>query len=127
MATEENIDELLRGRDVVIDCLDNADSKLLCARAARRAGVPFIHGAISGWCIRVHAVLPGDESMEWLCTPGSGMEARSGSLPFAAAACACMEAAEAVKLLLGIGEHTGSRIIEADLLTMRFDEVELEV
>ena len=60
-----------------------------------------------------------------LILSGGGMEKLLGNLSFTAAACASLEAAEAVKLLLGIGEHTGGRLIEADLLTMRFDEVEL--
>ncbi len=125
MAEGGNIDGLVRGQDIVIDCLDNPEGKLLCARAAQNAGVPFVHGAIAGWSLRVHSVLPGDEIMELLCASGGGMEKLLGNLSFTAAACASLEAAEAVKLLLGIGEHTGGRLIEADLLTMRFDEVEL--
>ena len=123
MVTEENAAELMRGRDVVVDCLDNPEAKLLCARAARAAGVPFIHGAIAGWSLRVHTVLPGDDAMEWLCASGGGMEGLMGNLSFTAAACAALEAAEAVKLLLGIGEHTAGRLLEADLLTMDFAEI----
>ena len=123
MVTEENAAELMRGRDAVVDCLDNPEAKLLCARAARTAGAPFIHGAIAGWSLRVHTVLPGDDAMEWLCASGGGMEGLMGNLSFTAAACAALEAAEAVKLLLGIGEHTAGRLLEADLLTVDFAEI----
>ena len=126
MVSEENIHSLIRGRDVVIDCLDDPKVKLLCAKTTQREGVPFIHGAISGWCFRVHTMLPGDGIMELLCASGEGMERRMGCLPFTVAACACLQAAEAVKLLLGIGENTANRLIEADLLNMRFDEIFLQ-
>ena len=125
MVTEENAAELVEGKDVVVDCLDHPRAKLLCARAAQAAGVPFVHGAIGGWGIRVHTVLPGDEAMEWLCASGGGMEELTGNLSFTAAACAALEAAEAVKLLLGTGEHTSGRLIEADLLTLRFEDIPL--
>ena len=123
--TEENAEGLMRGRDAVIDCLDHPGAKLLCARAAGAAGVPFIHGAIAGWSLRVHTVLPGDDAMEWLCASGGGTEGLTGNLSFTAAACAALEAAEAVKLLLGMDGLTAGRLIEADLLTMRFEEIGL--
>lgn len=125
MVTEENAEDLMRGKNAVVDCLDSPRAKLICARAAQAAGVPFVHGAIAGWSVRVHTVLPGDRTMEWLCASSGGVEALTGNLPFTAAACAALVAAEAVKLLLGIGEHSAGRLIEADLLTMRFDEIEL--
>ena len=125
MVTAENAEALMRGRDAVVDCLDSPEAKLLCAGAARAAGVPFVHGAIAGWTLRVHTVLPGDDVMEWLCASGGGMEKLTGNLSFTAAACAALEAAETVKLLLGIGKHTAGRLVEADLLTMDFEEIGL--
>ena len=125
LASEDNINDLANGKDVIIDCLDNPGSKLACAKASQRLGIPFVHGAISGWCVRVHTVLPGDEIMELLCSSGGGTEKLLGNLSFTASACACLEAAEAVKLILGIGETTADRLIEMDLLTMHFDEIDI--
>ena len=124
--TEENVGALLSGRHAAVDCLDNPESRLLCARAAQLAGIPFVHGAISGWSLRVHTLLPGDGIMELLCAPGAGAEKLQGNLPFTASVCAGMLAAETVKLLLGRGRSSSRCLIEADLHELRFDEIGLE-
>lgn len=123
--TEENAAETVRKADAVADCLDDPAAKLICARAASEAGVPFVHGAISGWCARVHTVMPGDDIMEALCGGGGGTEKFLGNLSFTASACACLEAAEIVKLLLGTGGDTRGALVEADLLTMAFERIPL--
>ena len=126
MATEANINALMGGAQLVIDCLDDPDARLLAARAAARAGIPFLHGAVSGWCLRVYTLLPGDGLLEFLCgRSGRGTEAFSGALPFTAAVCASLEAAEAVKQLLGMGRSGAGRLLEWDLLELRFEEIDL--
>jgi molybdopterin/thiamine biosynthesis adenylyltransferase len=42
-----NAKELLAGCELAVDCFDNADSRLVLSEAARAAGVPLVHGALS--------------------------------------------------------------------------------
>lgn len=126
MFTPENADDLVAGQNVVVDALDNAEAKLLAAKTAGVWGVPFVHGAISGWCARVYTVMPGDTTMEMFCNGSAGgTEKTQGNLPFTAAYCAALEGAEVVKLLLKRGQTAAGRIVEADLYAQTFDVIEM--
>lgn len=123
----DNADTLIANHHLVVDALDNAESRLLLFRAAQRAGLPMIHGAIAGWCLRVAAVFPEDTVLPalWENSGNRGMESASGNLCFTAACAAAFEAAEAVKLLLGRGNHLRRAMLEIDLLNGTLDRIEL--
>ena len=45
--TADNVEQLLGGADLVLDCLDNGASREVVQKYVRREGVPCLHGAIS--------------------------------------------------------------------------------
>lgn len=45
--TSDNVETLLTGTDLVIDCLDNAVSRQLIQDCVRRNGIPCVHGALA--------------------------------------------------------------------------------
>ncbi|HZI10603.1 MAG TPA: ThiF family adenylyltransferase [Myxococcus sp.] len=45
--TRDNVEALCGGADLLVDCFDNQDSRLLLSEYARRAGKPLVHGAVS--------------------------------------------------------------------------------
>lgn len=45
--TRDNVEALCRGGDLLVDCFDNQDSRLLLSEYARKAGKPLVHGAVS--------------------------------------------------------------------------------
>ena len=135
--TEENSDSLLEGHDVVVDALDNIDSRALLLRTCERAAIPLVHGAIEGWTGRVSVIYPGDSSA-FLCFGKSsgeksdgdisdkGIELPTGNLGFTAACTASIQTSETVKCLLSKGQLCRNRTIEIDLLEGRIETVELE-
>ncbi len=120
---EENVSEFVSGQDVVIDALDNKDSRSILMDGAAKAGIPLVHGAIAGWTGRVSVLYSGDESAQIILSGSgsSGLEKLSGNLSFTAALVASFQAAETVKILIGRGNTEGSRIIEIDLLNDNFE------
>ena len=64
--TEENADALLRDCDIVMDALDNIPGRRLLSAACRKAGLPLVYGAISGWVAQWALSLPGDKLVEKL-------------------------------------------------------------
>jgi len=52
MLTRENVDVLLKGSDLVIDCLDNAEARTIiqnyCRESSGYNSIPCLHGALDG-------------------------------------------------------------------------------
>lgn len=117
---EGNADELVRGRDLALDALDNVPARLVLEDACAREGVPIVHGAIRGWTAQVAVVPPGSGALRRLYGRAAS-PAEKTSLPFTPAFCAAVQAAEAVKLLCGRPPALEGKLLLADLRRMEWD------
>ncbi|MBQ8831171.1 MAG: HesA/MoeB/ThiF family protein [Oscillospiraceae bacterium] len=123
--TEENAAELISGHDLVIDALDNGNARHILAKEAKKQGIPMVSGGISGWAGRVFVLMPEDEIPDYLWLGPAGT--MRGNLGFTAACCASVQAAEAVKVLIGRGEILHGRMLEFDLKTSEFEDIPLDL
>lgn len=117
---EGNADDLVRGRDLVLDALDNIPARLALEDACARQGVIIVHGAIQGWSAQVTVVPPGSGALRRLYGRAVA-PAEKTSLPFTPAFCAAIQAAEAVKLLCGRPSALEGKLLLADLRRMDWD------
>ena len=119
--TEENALELINGCDVVMDALDNVDGRRILAAACKKAGVPFIYGAISGWVAQAAISMPGDDLIEKLY-PEDVVVRDKSVLSFTPSLCASMQASLCIKLLTGRPVETGT-IYYFDLLNQEYETI----
>lgn len=120
----ENTPALLRGCDLALDALDSVSARLTLAGACAAAGIPLIHGAVSGLCAQAATVLPGSGLLGrvYAGTP----DAPPGSvLSPAPALCAAVQASEAIRLLCGRAPALAGRLLWVDLDSMDFRMLEL--
>ncbi len=104
---------LVTESDVVVDALDNPDTKLKLAAACQSRSLPFVHGAVAG----MDGQLAVNATLEHLYPDGThGAEDAAGNLPFTVAYVAAMQAAETVKLILGMGAPLTGQVLITDLL-----------
>jgi len=122
--TEGNVDEMIMGHDIVVDALDNGKTRLLLAAATRKAGIPFVSGAIGGWYGRVIVLFPGD-NVDFLWQ-GEAAPASLGNPCCTAAHVASIQAAETIKVLLDRQGIIRGKLLEIDLLNARWEEVPLD-
>ena len=131
--SEDNAEEILcdRSYDFVLDCTDNFPAKFLINDACVRLHKPFSHAGITGFSGQIMTVLPG-ESPCYRCifedVPEEGTVPTSreiGVLGAAVGVMGSLQAVEAVKYILGIGDLLVGRLLIYDALTMKFREVEL--
>ncbi len=118
LISEENADELVRGKDLVIDALDNVETRLLLEEACARQGVILIHGAVSGWSMQAALVMPGEGTLHRLYGTAGPLPGKPSVLPFTPAFCAAVEAAEAVRVLCGREPELKGKLLLADLREM---------
>ncbi|MBR3181733.1 MAG: HesA/MoeB/ThiF family protein [Eggerthellaceae bacterium] len=124
---EHNAADLLAGVDCVVDCLDNLMGRFWAAHACQELGTPIVYGAIAGWFGQVCTVYPGDISFVDVYGDPSGesQHKKLGNLPFTAYAVAAIQAAEAIKVVLGKPGQIRNRLLMIDLLDGSADEMEL--
>lgn len=120
---DDNADELISGCDLVLDALDNIESRRILAGHCEKLGIPLVFGAISGWAAQCALSMPGDRLIEKLYP--EGVELRDKSvLAFTPGLCAAMQCAIAVAYLSG-REVKSSVINYFDLLDMEFETIDM--
>ena len=119
----ENAAELVTGKDLVLDGLDNAADRLLLEDACAQAGVTLVHGAIHGWMAQVAVVPPGGAMLHRLYT-ADAVAADKACLVFTPALCAAVQVAEAAKLLTGREPSLAGKLLMIDLRTMDSTAIE---
>lgn len=123
--TPENIDEMIREYDFIVDAVDNFPVKFLINDACVIAGKPFCHGGILGFKGQVMTYVPGRGPcyrciFEEIPEPGSVQNCRqTGVMGPAVGVIGCIQALEAVKYLLDAGELLTGEMYIFDGLTMK--------
>ena len=128
-----NVEALLRDHDVVIDGADNFPTRYLLDAACRRLKIPLVYGAVHRFTGQVSVFDPRrDDSPCYRCLfpePPSAAEApncsEAGVLGVLPGVIGLLQATEAMKLVLGIGESLVGRLLCYDALAARFRELRL--
>jgi molybdopterin/thiamine biosynthesis adenylyltransferase len=103
--TAESLGGLLRGVNLVIDCLDEMETRFILNQGCVKADIPLIHGGIEGMIGEITTIIPGQTPC-FACVFPQGVEVRK---PFPVFGCtpalvASLQVMEAIKLLAGFGE-----------------------
>jgi adenylyltransferase/sulfurtransferase len=121
--TDENAAEWVAGHDVIIDALDNLATRYVLNKAAQELGIAFIHGAVNGFEGRALTVIPGQSACLRCIHRGTVPE--TGKFPVIGvtpAIIGVIQATEAIKYLIGIGELLTDRLIIYDGLKFKWNE-----
>lgn len=126
---EGNRLDIIAGSQVVVDCLDNIPDRFMLQAATRQAGIVLVSAAVAGLCGQVTTVFPEDKGLELIFGPPriamqspKGIETEQGCLPQAVSLIAAIEAAEAIKVLLGqTGQLLRNKLLFVDLSRNSFD------
>jgi molybdopterin/thiamine biosynthesis adenylyltransferase len=86
----------------VVDCLDDIQARRDLAMLCGQRSIPLVHGAVSGWYGQVGVQLPGGDLIERLYPQRMVTGEPPSVLSFTVAIIASLQAAETVKLLLGL-------------------------
>lgn len=128
----ENIVDIIDGYDLVIDCTDNYKARYLINDAAYLCDIPVVFGAIyqfegqvtifnynGGPCYRCAFPAPPPAGLVPTCAEGGAISPLPGII-------GSIQANEALKLIIGIGEPLSGKILSVDSLYLRFRLLELK-
>lgn len=119
---KSNAEMLSNGRHCIVDCSDNLDTRFLINETCVKLGIPFVFGAVfryegqisvfdskKGPCFRcMYPVIPDNKNL-----PDPAANGLLGTVP---GVIGMMQAAEVLKLLLGIGEVLVGKLLLYDAL-----------
>jgi sulfur-carrier protein adenylyltransferase/sulfurtransferase len=129
--TSENAREIVRAYDVVLDGTDNFPTRYLVNDACILEGKPNVYGSILRWEGQASVFCaPGGPCYRCLFAepPPPGLVpscAEAGVLGVLPGIVGCIQALEAVKLVLGTGESLVGRLLLFDALRLSFREMRL--
>lgn len=129
----DNVEDLLRGHDVIVDGADNFPTRYLLSAASLRLGTPLVYGAVHRFSGQVSVFDPRRaDSPCYRCLfpfPPSAAEApncsEAGVLGVLPGLVGLLQASETLKLLLGIGSPLVGRLLCHDALAGTFRELRL--
>ncbi|MGB9786819.1 MAG: HesA/MoeB/ThiF family protein [Infirmifilum uzonense] len=122
IATLEDALELVKKADVVVDCLDNWDTRFLLNEACVKLGKPLVHAAVRGFYGQLMVVVPGKGPCLRCVFPEGLKEERP--IPIAgptAGVLGSFEALETLKILTGTGEPPVGKLFLFDGTREGFD------
>ncbi|MEO5596060.1 MAG: molybdopterin-synthase adenylyltransferase MoeB [Lysobacteraceae bacterium] len=133
--TSDNVEALLEGADVVIDGADNFAARYLLNDACVKLGKPLVYGAVHRFEGQVSVFDAGRQRGLLPCyrclfpqppppdaAPNCSEAGVLGVLP---GVIGLLQATEAIKLILEIGQSLAGRLLQFDALAMRFRETRL--
>ena len=111
---------------IIVDCLDNFETRLLLNEFSVRNGIPMVHGGVSGFQGQVTFINPPVTACLACFLPS---RIRKEKVPVAGA-CAgvigTLQATEVLKHLTGLGETLRNRLLVWDGQEMRFSMITLK-
>jgi adenylyltransferase/sulfurtransferase len=125
--TSKNVDEAIKGMDVVISCVDNIPLRMILNRACVLSGTPLVEGAISGFYGFVLVIKDGSPCLNCIGYEKSIIETPVPVLGTTAGVCGTLQANECIKILTGAGECITGRMLTYDGLEGGFEDVAIKV
>ncbi|MDI6884650.1 MAG: HesA/MoeB/ThiF family protein [Hadesarchaea archaeon] len=125
--TPENVNQLIKGADVVVDGMDNYPIRYLLNEACVRARIPFVHGAVEGLMGQLMTIVPGKGPCLRCLVPQE--PPKKPIFPVLGATpgvIGCLQAMETIKLITGVGEPLVGRLLIFNGMDMTFDEMKVK-
>lgn len=124
--SEENIEEIIDNADVVVDALDNWDTRFTVNKVCVEKGIPFVHAGIYGLSGQATTIIPGKGPCLRCIIPGNPKDA--GVFPVVGATSglfAMIEVMEVFKLIIGFGETLAGKILVLNGEDMSFNKFDV--
>lgn len=122
---ENNYQDIVKDYDLIMDCFDSFKSKFLLNKIAVQTGKTLVHGGVTEFYGQVTTIIPGKTACLNCILPEEDKYFVKGVLSPAVATIASIEAMEAVKVILNLGERLENRLLSYDGLNMKFKTINI--
>src|SRR5262245_44815455 len=126
--SSENVLDIIKDYDVIVDGADNFPTRYLLNDAALKLGKPIVHGSIYRFEGQVTSFIPGQGCYRCMypSPPPPDMAPscqEAGVLGVLCGVIGSLQTTEAIKIALGIGKPLSDRLLQFDALNLEFREL----
>ncbi len=125
MLTESNLETLVPECDIIVDALDNLETRHILNRLAIKRKIPLIHGAVTGYDGQVTTIVPGKTPCFYCIFPRISKKEVFPILGATPGIIGSIQANEAIKFLTGQGKLLEGRLLFWSGLSGNFSEISL--
>ena len=123
--TLENIGELVGDADIIVDCLDNLETRYVLNEHAVAKRLPFVHAGIDGFSGQLTFFHPPDTPCFRCITPEAPPQEIVPVIGTTPGIIGCLEANEVLKYLAGIGSTLQNILMIWNGLETEFYKIEI--
>jgi molybdopterin/thiamine biosynthesis adenylyltransferase len=122
--TPETVLDLISGSTVVVDCMDNWETRFMLNEACVADRIPLVHAGVHSLYGQITTVLPGKgPCLRCILPETPKSEDKIPVLGVTAGALGLLEALEAIKIITGMGKPLVGRMLYFDGETTSFYEI----
>jgi adenylyltransferase/sulfurtransferase len=123
---EENIGKIINGADVVIDCVDNVETRLIVNRECIKQDIPLVEGGVYSFYGFVMSIKRDFPCLECIGYGNTKLKRPGPVLGAVVGVIGSLQAVECIKILLGLDDVLYGKMLNYDGLSVSFDLVELQ-
>jgi len=124
---EKSIRKMIKGSNVVVDCLDNWKTRFILNEACVTERIPLVHAGVHSWYGQITTILPGESPCLRCILPETPKEEEKFPiLGVTAGILGLLEALETIKLIVGLGKPLAGRMLFFDGETLSFQEAQIQ-
>jgi adenylyltransferase/sulfurtransferase len=117
---ETTIERIAGSPEIVLDCLDNFETRYLLNRFCIARGIPLVHAAVWGFTGQVTFLHPPETACLRCLVPSEPPKSVFPIVGTTAGLVGCLQAAEALKYLAGVGSTLSNTLLILDAEDMEF-------
>jgi molybdopterin/thiamine biosynthesis adenylyltransferase len=123
---ENNIERIVGQPDIIVDCLDNYETRYLLNTYCLKHSIPFVHGAIWGMMGQVTFIYPPETPCLRCLVPAPPPKEIFPVVGVTPGLIGCIQVMEVLKFLTGVGTLLKNRLLIVDGEEMTFMPVTVE-
>lgn len=126
LLTQVNVDELLKDADIVVDCVDNVETRLIVNDYCVEHDIPLIEGAINGLYGFVMAIKKEYPCLRCIGYENTKLKGENEALAAAVGMVGSIQALEAIKIIVGMEPLYGEMLM-VDCSDYALEKVKLQL
>ncbi|MFX1351457.1 MAG: ThiF family adenylyltransferase [Promethearchaeota archaeon] len=124
--TKDNASSLIDNSDLIVDCMDNFETRYTLNQVALEKEIPLFHGAVYGLEGQATTIIPGRTPCLRCIFPEVPPKEVFPVVGVTPGVIGCIQAMEVIKYAIGVGNLITNRLLVFDGMDMEFMNIEVK-